>query len=89
MLRIYGIFSWPRNDIKEGGRLGNLPYCLFGVRNELALIPAIYHKFLVWEMDSNKTRNRIFQRTESFLDNFFPKSLVVYLKKGPQEEAKS
>ena len=63
--------------------------CLFGVRNEKALVPAIYHKFLVWEMDSNRHRNRIFQRSESFLDNFFPKSLVVYLKKGPQQKVAS
>jgi len=61
--------------------------CLFGVRNERALVPAIYHKFLVWEMDNNRHRNRIFQRSESFFDNFFPKSLVVYLRKEPQQKA--
>ena len=52
--------------------------CLFGVRRENALIPALYHKFLTWEIDR---KSRFFDRLERFLDHFFPKSLVVYLRK--------
>lgn len=56
--------------------------CLFGVRNENALVPRIYQKFLVWEMDNER---KLFRAMEGFLDNFFPKSVVLYLQKPAQQ----
>lgn len=52
--------------------------CLCGVKNEKALLPRIYHKFLVWEMENERF---FVGRIESFLDNFFPKSVVIYVQK--------
>ena len=54
--------------------------CIFGVRNEKARIPAAYHGFLAWELD---TKLKFFRRLERILDNVFPKSLVIYLRKSP------
>jgi len=53
--------------------------CLFGVNNEKALIPALYHKFLVWEIYNNKKSVRLL---DSFLNKFFSKSLVIYARKA-------
>jgi ubiquinone/menaquinone biosynthesis C-methylase UbiE len=53
--------------------------CLFGVRNEKARIPALYHSFLAWEMEA---KSRFFRRLEKALDHVFPKSVVVYVRKG-------
>jgi len=58
--------------------------CLFGVRREKAFVPALYHKFLTWEIDK---KSRFFQRMERLLDHFFPKSIVIYLRKEPEREA--
>lgn len=52
--------------------------CLFGVRKEKALIPALYHKFLAWQID---TDSGLLNRLEAFFDRIFPKSVVVYLRK--------
>jgi len=52
--------------------------CLFGVDNEKALIPSLYYKFLVW--DINK-RSRPISLLDSFLNKFFSKSLVLYARK--------
>jgi SAM-dependent methyltransferase len=60
--------------------------CLLGVRNEKALIPNLYHRFLVWETDNKTRRYHFFRRVESLFDPFFPKSLVVYVKKMPQQK---
>ena len=57
--------------------------CLFGVRNEKALIPSLYHKFLAWEIDS---KSRFFRRLEGLLDHLFAKSVVVYLRKEPKQQ---
>ncbi len=57
--------------------------CLVGVRDEQALLPRIYHKFLAWEMDSERW---FFRKLEGFLDNFFPKSVVFYVQKPVEEE---
>lgn len=56
--------------------------CLFGVKNEKARIPALYHKFLAWEIDG---KPRLFRRLEDLLDHLFAKSLVIYVRKpsGP------
>lgn len=57
--------------------------CLVGVRREKAILPRLYHKFLVWETDNKTRRYRYFRWLESLFDPFFPKSLVVYVKKMP------
>jgi SAM-dependent methyltransferase len=59
--------------------------CLVGVRRENAIIPRLYHKFLVWESDNKTRRYHFFRRLESLFDPFFPKSLVVYVKKVPPQ----
>ena len=51
--------------------------CLFGIQNEGAKIPTLYHKFLVWGM-----HNRFVRRLESGLNLAFPKSVVIYTKKN-------
>ena len=53
--------------------------CLLGVDNEKALIPSLYHKFLVWDI---KTNSRPVRWLEGFLNRFFPKSMVVYAGKN-------
>ncbi len=53
--------------------------CLFGVKNEKALIPALYHKFLVWDL---KIRSKPIRLLESLLNLFFPKSIVLYARRG-------
>lgn len=53
--------------------------CLFGVDNEKALIPSLYHKFLVWDI---KTNSKPVRWLEGFLNRFFPKSMVVYAGKN-------
>jgi SAM-dependent methyltransferase len=52
--------------------------CLFGVRNEKAFIPALYHKLLTWQIDKE---SRFLYRVEGLFDRLFAKSLVVYLRK--------
>ncbi len=52
--------------------------CIFGVNNEKALIPALYHRFLVWDM---KTGSRPVRWLEALLNRFFPKSIVFYAGK--------
>ena len=60
--------------------------CIFGVRKENALIPAIYHKFLAWQIDS---KSGFWNHLESFFDHLFPKSVVVYLRKSPEADLES
>lgn len=57
--------------------------CLFGLKKEKALIPALYYKFLVWEMKHNL---RLFRLIEKFLNLLFPKSLVIYAYKGEHSQ---
>jgi len=57
--------------------------CLFGVRNEKALVPSLYHKFLVWQIDS---KSGFLSRLEGLFDHLFPKSVVVYVRKEHREE---
>ncbi len=52
--------------------------CLFGVNNEKALIPSLYYRFLVWDI---YTKSHPIQILDSFLNNFFSKSLVLYARK--------
>ncbi|MEE8470554.1 MAG: class I SAM-dependent methyltransferase [Dehalococcoidia bacterium] len=58
--------------------------CLFGVRNEKAIVPAVYHKFLTFQLDGKAP---FLQRIEGMLDHLFPKSFVVYVRKAPAQEA--
>jgi len=51
---------------------------LFGVENEKALIPALYHKFLVWDIYKSTKPVRLI---DNFLNKFFSKSLVLYTHK--------
>jgi len=52
--------------------------CIFGVKNEGALVPSIYHKFLVYQIE---TKSRFVRLVEGFCNFFFPKSLVIYTRK--------
>ena len=51
---------------------------LFGIRNEKAVIPALYHKFLVWDIYKKTKSVRLI---DDFLNKFFSKSLVLYTRK--------
>lgn len=53
--------------------------CIFGIRNEKALIPSLYHKFLVWDL---KTRTAPVRLLDDVFNHIFPKSIVVYARKG-------
>lgn len=53
--------------------------CLFGVNKQKALIPSLYHSFLVWDI---KTKSRPIRWLEDFLNHFFPKSNVFYACKS-------
>ena len=52
--------------------------CFFGMKNEKALIPSLYHKFLVWDIYHG---SRPVKWLESVLNKIFPKSLVLYSRK--------
>jgi hypothetical protein len=52
--------------------------CLFGVNNEKALLPSLYYKFLVWDINNERLPVRLL---DSFLNTFFSKSLVLYARK--------
>jgi len=53
--------------------------CVFGINNEKALIPSLYHGFLVWDL---KTRTRPVRFLDDVFNRVFPKSIVVYARKG-------
>lgn len=52
--------------------------CLCGLNNEKALIPSLYHKLLMWNIDDN---HWFLTLVESFLNHLFPKSIVIYTVK--------
>ena len=52
--------------------------CSFGVKNEQATIPALYHRFLTMQI---ATRSRFLSLVEEVFNFIFPKSLVVYTRK--------
>ena len=60
--------------------------CLFGINNEKALIPSLYHKFLVWDI---KTKSKPVHLIDSFLNNFFAKSMVFYARKNQKQGNKA
>jgi ubiquinone/menaquinone biosynthesis C-methylase UbiE len=53
--------------------------CIFGIRREKALVPSLYHKFLVWDI---KTKSKPVRFLEDVLNRLFPKSVVIYATKG-------
>lgn len=56
--------------------------CLFGVNKEKALIPSLYHKFLVWDIN---TKSRPIRMLDTLLNSFFSKSVVLYARKRQHE----
>jgi ubiquinone/menaquinone biosynthesis C-methylase UbiE len=55
--------------------------CAVGVRRERALLPRAYHRFLVWDLETNATPTRLIERS---LNPIMGKSLVMYAsKKAP------
>ncbi len=57
--------------------------CIFGVNNEKALLPSLYHRFLVWDIYHSPRPVRIL---ENILDRFFAKSLVIYAHKADSRQ---
>jgi ubiquinone/menaquinone biosynthesis C-methylase UbiE len=53
--------------------------CIFGINNEKAFVPSLYHRFLVWDL---KTRTRPVRFLDDVCNRLFPKSIVVYARKG-------
>ena len=51
---------------------------LFGLKNEKAPIPALYYKFLVWDIC---TYHKYTGWLERILNHWFPKSTVIYSRK--------
>ena len=53
--------------------------CLFGINREKALIPSLYHRFLVWDI---KTKSKPVRLLEDLLNPFIAKSVVLYAHKN-------
>jgi SAM-dependent methyltransferase len=53
--------------------------CVFGVNNENAFIPRMYHSLLVWDL---KTKTRPVRLLDDLCNHLFPKSIVIYARKG-------
>jgi SAM-dependent methyltransferase len=53
--------------------------CMFGVNNENAFIPRMYHSLLVWDL---KTKTRPVRLLDDLCNHLFPKSIVIYARKG-------
>jgi SAM-dependent methyltransferase len=53
--------------------------CLFGINREKAVIPALYHRFLVWDI---KTKAKPIRFLENLLNPLIAKSIVVYAEKN-------
>lgn len=54
--------------------------CLCGVNNENAFLPRMYHRFLVWDL---RARTRPVRLLDDLCNHLFPKSIVIYARKGP------
>jgi len=52
--------------------------CIFGVKKEKAPVPALYNRFLEWDLRAN---HRFFRWIEGLLNRICPKSLVIYARK--------
>ena len=61
----------------------HVPYwflrCVFGINREQAFIPALYHRFLVWDI---KTGTKPVRWLEKALNPAFGKSVVLYARKN-------
>jgi SAM-dependent methyltransferase len=60
--------------------------CLFGMKKEKALIPSLYHKFLVWDIYHG---TRPVKWVDSLLNHILPKSLVLYARKSQAGASKA
>ncbi len=60
--------------------------CLCGINRESALLPSLYHRFLVWDI---KTKTRPLRLLEGVLNRFIAKSIVLYARKKPQGDIKA
>lgn len=52
--------------------------CVFGIKKENAPIPALYNKFLEWDLHTN---HRFFRWLEGPLNHLCPKSVAIYARK--------
>ncbi len=58
--------------------------CLFGIDRETALLPSLYHRFLVWDLMKKTRPLRLLERA---VNPLLAKSLVVYARKAGQGSA--
>jgi len=58
--------------------------CLFGIRREKARIPALYHRFLVWDI---MTKTRPIRWLENLLNPLIAKSFVLYARKNHKRQS--
>jgi SAM-dependent methyltransferase len=58
--------------------------CLFGINRNNARIPALYHRFLVWDI---MTGNKPIRLLESMLNPLTAKSVVLYARKNHRGKA--
>jgi SAM-dependent methyltransferase len=52
--------------------------CVFGIKREKARIPAIYNRFLEWDL---RTNHRFFRWVEGLLNHLCPKSVAIYARR--------
>jgi len=52
--------------------------CVFGVKKEKAPIPALYNRFLEWDL---RTNHRLFRWLENLLNHMCPKSVAIYARR--------
>jgi SAM-dependent methyltransferase len=53
--------------------------CVFGIKNEKALVPSTYNRFLEWDL---RTNHRPFRWVEGLLNLWCPKSVVIYARRA-------
>ena len=53
--------------------------CLFGINNEKAMIPSLYYRFLVWDI---QTKSKPIRLLERMLNPIVAKSIVLYAHKN-------
>ena len=58
--------------------------CIFGINRDEARIPALYHRFLVWDI---VTKTRPIRLLENMLNPLIAKSVVLYARKDQQRAA--
>lgn len=93
-VRIYRVRELIRKFSRSGFALSNLHYahalhspywwikCAFGLRNDGARLPRLYHRLLVWDIVKKPFITRF---AEKVLDPVLGKSLVLYFDKPPAE----